>query len=124
MNAILFIGALMGMIGVGLGAFGAHGLAKRVSEQHLKTYQTGIQYHLIHALAMVFAGLYALAAGGSVLAVWAGILFLAGIVLFSGSLYGLAMERIGGRLGVITPIGGLMFVVGWALFAVAMLQRL
>lgn len=118
------MGALSTMIGVGLGAFGAHGLARRISDDRLRTFKTGVQYHLIHAVSMVLVGTLALVMGGRWLLIAAGWLFLAGIILFSGSLYGLAVDRIGGRMGILTPIGGFLFMAGWAMVAVRMLGGL
>ena len=117
-TALLLAGAL-GFLGVALGAFGAHGLKKRLAaaadgDQRLAWWNTGAQYHLIHALAI---GLAAVRADpmhhGSAAAPW---LFAAGIALFSGSLY--AMTLTGHRkLGAITPLGGLLFLAGWAAIA-------
>lgn len=117
---LAFAGALFAFLGVGLGAFGAHGLARRVPEERMKTYQTGVQYHLIHAVAAWIAGMLAQQYHGQLIS-WAGWLFLCGIVLFSGSLYALTMERLPRALGVVTPLGGLLFLIGWALLAVHML---
>lgn len=110
----LFLAGVMGFLGVALGAFGAHGLraflaGKPDAEQRLAWWQTGAQYHLVHALAI------GLAAAVSTAAAW---LFLAGIVLFSGSLY--LMTLTGKRaLGAVTPLGGVFFLAGWIAIAVA-----
>ena len=113
----LFFGlaALLGFLGVALGAFGAHALKARLSGEMLAVYQTGVQYHLIHALALGLAAV-AIERWPHVAAVAAGWLFLAGIVLFSGSLYALATSGIT-KLGMITPLGGLCFLAGWAALA-------
>jgi uncharacterized membrane protein YgdD (TMEM256/DUF423 family) len=118
----LFIGAVAGALGVGLGAFGAHGLRSRLSPDMLAVFETGVRYHLYHALALIMA---ALLLGreqfqGSRLVTSSGWLFVAGIVLFSGSLYVLAVTGIRG-LGAITPLGGVAFLLGWALLAAAAL---
>lgn len=107
------IAALMAALGVVLGAFGSHGLKDRVTDPHLlEVWQTASRYHLIHALAM---GLAALHPGRPGWPVW---LFLAGIVIFSGSLY--TMTLTGARwLGAITPIGGVCFIAGWLALAFA-----
>ena len=107
MNPILWarLGAVLMLLAVGLGAFGAHALKSRLTPDMLAVFETGVRYHIYHAL-----GLLALAAvRGPDKAGWC---FVAGIVLFSGSLYLLALtgER---RLGMITPIGGVLFLVGW-----------
>ncbi len=104
----------MGFLGVALGAFGAHGLrgflaGKPDADQRLAWWQTGAQYHLVHALAI------GLAAAVSGAAAW---LFLGGIALFSGSLY--VMTLTGKRaLGAVTPLGGLLFLAGWVAIVVA-----
>ena len=117
----LLAGAL-GFLGVALGAFGAHGLKKRLDglpdgEQRLAWWQTGAQYHQIHALAVGLAAVIAARAPGGTIAGW---LFLGGIALFSGSLY--VMTVTGKRaLGAVTPLGGLLFLAGWIAIVVAAL---
>ncbi len=120
-NHFLFFAALNGFLAVALGAFGSHGLKSRLTEHYLGVWQTAVQYHFYHALALcVVAVLWQ----KSALASWssyAGWLFLAGIVLFCGSLYGLALG--GPRwLGPVTPLGGLCFLVGWLCLAVGALR--
>jgi len=116
----LAVGAIAGAIGVALGAFGAHGLKSRVGPDLLAVFETGVRYHMIHALALLAVAW----AGDRWPSVWttaAGWLFVAGIVVFSGSLY--LMTLTGARwLGAITPLGGLAFIVGWASLAVAALR--
>lgn len=113
----LIAAALAGASGVALGAFGAHALRERLDPAALATWHTAVLYHLIHALALLALVLFARATGRAVAIPAA--LFGAGIVLFSGSLYGLALT--GWRwLGPVTPIGGLAFLAGWiALVALA-----
>ena len=113
-------GALLAFIAVGAGAFGAHALKSRLAPEALAVFETGVRYHLIHALAL-FAAAWASTQwpGGAVTA--GGWLFIAGIVLFSGSLYLLALT--GQRsLGMITPVGGLCFLAGWLALAWAVWQ--
>jgi len=114
----LLLASLAGASAVVLGAFGAHGLEARLSPEALATWQTATHYHLIHALALIGAGLWqALAAGRAATARrlrWASVSFLAGILLFSGSLYALALGA-GRWFGPVTPLGGLAFVAGWLL---------
>ncbi|MCY0865312.1 MAG: DUF423 domain-containing protein [Sulfobacillus sp.] len=121
MVSLLFVAAVLGFLGVGLGAFGAHGLRAKITPESLAVYQTGVQYHLIHTVAMVLAALLTdrLAATNWVLL--AGWFFFGGIIVFSGSLYILAIsgQR---RWGAVTPIGGLLFLAGWALLAIAALS--
>ena len=104
----LGIAAINGALAVMAGAFAAHGLKARLSADALAVFETGARYHMYHALAMALAGLMA--------ARRAAIAFLAGIVLFSGSLYLLALTGVT-LLGAVTPVGGLCFIAGWALLA-------
>ena len=120
---LLVAGAVNGFLGVALGAFGAHGLRGRVPENLVTVFQTGVQYHLVHALALLLAGVMAgMALGRPALLHWSGMLFLAGIVLFSGSLYLLAVTGVR-WLGAITPFGGVAFLAGWVLLVVASLRQ-
>jgi len=119
-RTFLLIGALGGAVGVSLGAFGAHGLRGRVSPEMLTVFETGVRYHLYHALALVAIGSIMDRLEGGRLIVAAGWLFTAGIVLFSGSLYLLALTGVT-RLGAVTPVGGVAFLLGWACLAVAAL---
>jgi len=104
----LGIAAVNGALAVMAGAFAAHGLKAHLSADSLAVFETGARYHMYHALAMALAAL--------VSARLAAISFMAGIVLFSGSLYLLALSGIP-ILGVITPLGGLCLIAGWALLA-------
>ena len=113
----LFLGALNMALCVGLGAFGAHGLKARLSEPLLAVYQTGVQYHFLHAMGLLVVGLVMLQAGHGALFRWSGYLMLIGIVLFCGSLYVLALGGAKG-FGVVTPFGGLAFIGAWIVFAI------
>lgn len=114
MNLWLIAAAANGFIAVAAGAFAAHGLAPRLDAHALATFETGARYQMYHALAMALAALAA-QNGAARLAC---ALFLAGIVLFSGSLYGLALT--GTRaLGFVTPFGGAAFLAGWIALAFA-----
>lgn len=107
-------GAVLAMLGVALGAFGAHGLRGRIPAERLEVYQTGVFYHLIHALAILLAVALAERLGSTWPRVTA--LFALGIAIFGGSLYLLAIT--GQRwLGAITPLGGVCFLAGWGLLA-------
>lgn len=112
---ILVSGALLALFGVAVGAFGAHGLRPLLSEHMLTVFETGVRYHLFHALGMLGAGLSLKFAPSRYVhyAAWA---FFLGILLFSGSLYALSVSGVRG-LGIITPFGGLCFIVGWGLLA-------
>lgn len=111
-------GAVFALIAVALGAFGAHALESRVEPRDIEIWETAVRYQMWHALALlVLAALTTRwPGGGTVLAGWS---FVAGILIFSGSLYALVGTGIRG-LGAITPIGGLAFLLGWA----ALIQRL
>ncbi len=113
----LSIGAVSGALGVMLGAFGAHGLKEKLSEKMLANWMTGVEYHFYHTFAILAVGLLAMHVQSKSLSSsgWA---FVAGIAIFSGSLYVMALTGVT-KLGMITPIGGLAFIVGWVLLAVA-----
>jgi uncharacterized membrane protein YgdD (TMEM256/DUF423 family) len=109
------LGAINAAIAVGAGAFAAHGLRDRIDAHSLATFETGARYHMYHALAILLAGVLATAAPARGTAT-AAALFQLGIVLFSGSLYALAVTGVRG-LGAITPIGGVAFLAGWLALA-------
>ena len=110
------IGSLLGSVSVALGAFGAHALRDRIEASLLANYQTGVSYMFYHTLALFIVVLALTRWPGSSQAVWAGWLFVIGIVFFSGSL--VLMAFTGMRwLGAITPIGGVAFIAGWLLLA-------
>jgi len=115
-SIFLFFGALSAGIGVGMGAFGAHGLKNVLSPDMLAVYQTGASYQMWHALGLIGIALVRRDDPGSRLLHWAGWLMLLGIVLFSGSLYLLALLDIK-ALGMITPFGGVSFLIAWLLLA-------
>ena len=122
-SARLFLaaGGLAALAAVALGAFGAHALKTRLSTEMLALWHTGVEYHAYHALGLLAVGLLAAQLPESGLLKWSGWLMLAGIVLFSGSLYALALS--GERwLGAITPIGGMAFIAAWSLFVIAVLK--
>ncbi|WP_206046894.1 DUF423 domain-containing protein [Mangrovimicrobium sediminis] len=116
--AKLFItlASLSGMFAVIVGAFGAHGLRDRLDPYYMAIYQTGVQYHFYHALALLAVGIIALHQPQTALLKSAGWLFLLGTVIFSGSLYLLAMTGVK-WLGAVTPLGGLAFIAGWGCLA-------
>lgn len=113
----LLLGALSALTGIGLGAFGAHGLKTLLSPEMLDVYQTGVTYQMWHALGLVLTALLCRHAPDSKLLRWAGRLMFAGIVLFSGSLYLLALLN-QKWLGMVTPIGGISFLTAWLLIAI------
>lgn len=109
-------GALLAMLSVAVGAFGAHMLKPHISAEYMKVFETGVQYHMIHALGLILIGVIAGQWGESQKLRWAGRLLIAGMVLFSGSLYILSISGIK-ILGAITPLGGVCFLAGWLLLA-------
>jgi uncharacterized membrane protein YgdD (TMEM256/DUF423 family) len=113
---LLALAALLMLVAVAAGAFGAHALKTRLSPDLAAVWQTAVQYHAWHALGILAAGLLLLQWPDRHLLAIAAWLFVAGIVLFSGSLYGLALSGVRG-LGAITPIGGVAFLAGWATLA-------
>ena len=116
MDRVFFgLGALLGAVGVMAGAFGAHALRGRVGPEMLAVFETGVRYHLVHALALL-AVAWASTRWEAAAIRAAGWLFVAGILLFSGSLYVLTLTGIR-ALGAITPIGGVAFILGWLLLA-------
>ncbi len=113
----LLVASVLGMLAVILGAFGAHGLEKLVDARMLQRFHTGVEYQFYHTFALFAVGLL----HGQLPARWlnyAGIAFITGIVLFSGSLYLYVLTGIT-AIAMITPIGGMAFIVGWLLLAVA-----
>ena len=117
-KTFLILGAINAFLCIALGAFGAHGLKQTLSESMLTVYQTGVQYHFYHALGILIIGLLLHHFPKSRLIPVSGWLMLAGIVLFSLSLYTLSLTGIRG-LGMITPFGGVSFLSAWILLAFA-----
>jgi len=117
MKLFLMLGSISGFLSVALGAFGAHALKEKLDEYSLGIFHTGVTYQTTHALALVLVALLLKWYPDSSGLVWAGWCFVAGTLIFSGSLYTLAMTGIK-VLGAITPIGGVLFLVGWALLAI------
>jgi|HubBroStandDraft_6_1064221.scaffolds.fasta_scaffold414306_2 uncharacterized membrane protein YgdD (TMEM256/DUF423 family) len=120
MRIWLFVAGIMGALAVLCGAFAAHGLATRLDENARSVFETGARYHMYHALAIGLAA-FAMRGPAEGGARAAAILFLIGILLFSGSLYLLALTG-NTVLGFVTPFGGLAFIAGWILLALAALK--
>ncbi len=114
------IGAVNGLVSVAAGAFGAHGLKDKLSARHLEVFETAARYHMYHALALLAVAWLA-SRGATSIVNASGWSFLVGIVIFCGSLYALAITGID-KLGMITPVGGLAMMVGWAFLAWAALR--
>ena len=124
---LIATGALLGAIAVALGAFGAHGLKKIVPAETVQTFQTGVQYQMYHALALLLTGLLYEKCYQKYARI-AGVLFMIGIILFSGSLYlltaGKAAETTSlDKAGIITPFGGVAFIAGWLFLFVAAMKK-
>ena len=118
LDSTLILGSLNALLGVALGAFGAHGLKSRVPAEMLAVWQTAVQYHLIHALGLLAVGILLKLFPETALLRTSGWCLTGGIVLFSGSLYLMVLSGLR-PLGMITPIGGVLFLLGWLLLAVA-----
>lgn len=114
-------GAIGALLAVALGAFGAHGLKDALTEDMLEVYETGVRYHMYHALALMLIALLADRIGDTKLVKAAARLLIAGIILFSGSLYVLALSDLK-ILGAITPLGGVAFLAGWGCIAAAAMR--
>lgn len=117
-RSLLAAGAISGAVAVAAGAFGAHALKERLTEKALAVFETGARYQMYHALAIVLCAALASTVSGARTAGW---LMQAGIVLFSGSLYALALSDVK-VLGAITPFGGVLFIAGWVWLAVSALR--
>ncbi len=118
----LATGCIAALLAVAIGAFGAHVLSARIAPELMQVYKTGVDYHFYHALGMILVGLTAFHLPASACLRSAGWAMLAGIALFSGSLYLLALTGIA-WLGAITPVGGAAFIAAWSLFAAAVIAR-
>jgi uncharacterized membrane protein YgdD (TMEM256/DUF423 family) len=123
----LITASLLGAIAVALGAFGAHGLKKIVDTDTVATFQTGVQYQMYHALALLAAAILFERFSNKWIK-WAGAGFIIGIVLFSGSLYLLtalkATDQVGLKgVGIITPVGGVFFIAGWLFLFLGIMKK-
>lgn len=118
---ILAVGAVLAGVAVMIGAFGAHMLRPRLSERMMDVFETGVRYHMFHAMALLFSGWAYLQFELPIFrkAAWA---FITGLILFSGSLYLLALSDTR-WLGALTPLGGLCFITGWICLAIGFLRR-
>jgi uncharacterized membrane protein YgdD (TMEM256/DUF423 family) len=119
---LLRLGAILAGVGVALGAFGAHGLRPLVTPERLAVFETGVRYHLVHALAVLAAAGVAHVAPHAAAPRWAGALFALGVVLFSGSLYLLVGTGVT-TWGAVTPLGGVAFIAGWIALASTPIDR-
>lgn len=124
MPFFIVAGAINAAIAVALGAFGAHALEGKLTEKYIAIWETAVQYQMFHAIGLLVIGVLASNAimGAHPTLHKAGYFILAGIIIFSGSLYVLSLSGIG-VLGAITPIGGVAFIIGWILLIVAALKQ-
>lgn len=118
---IIAIAGFLLAIAVAAGAFGAHALKNTLSPERLETWQTAVQYHAWHALGLMLIAL--IGAQFDVVVTWPASLILAGILVFSGSLYILCLSGVS-WLGAVTPIGGLAFIAGWILFGIQLIKKI
>jgi uncharacterized membrane protein YgdD (TMEM256/DUF423 family) len=118
MNTFLSLGSLFGLLAVIIGAFGAHGLENTLSEHALARYHTGVEYQFYHVMALLVLGVLSSSLSSiPKLIKFSGIAFTVGILLFSGSLYLYALTGIT-KFGMVTPLGGLAFILGWGFLLV------
>ncbi|TXK80045.1 DUF423 domain-containing protein [Paenibacillus sp. N3.4] len=121
MKLFILLGSLNAFLSVALGAFGAHYLKQKLTADKLEVFHTGVQYHMIHAIGLIVIALLAEKLGNSSLVNASGWAIFIGIILFSGSLYALSLTGLK-FFGPITPLGGVSFLVGWVLLAIAALK--
>lgn len=126
-KSIISIGAALAGIAVILGAFGAHALKQILPPEQIITFETGVRYQMYHSIALIILG-FLLNKENNRSLIWAFYCFIAGIVLFSGSLYALALLKANGQiglggLGILTPIGGVFLISGWALMSIGALKK-
>jgi len=118
LKSYVSIGAVVALLAVAFGAFGAHSLKGHLSEDDLSVFETGVRYQMYHGLGILLVALLSDRLGAGKLVVWSARLLTIGVVLFSGSLYALSMTGID-AFGPITPIGGVAFLAGWLCLALA-----
>lgn len=125
MPFFIIAGAINAFLAVAFGAFGAHALKEKLSEKYLAIWETAVQYQMYHAIGLIVIGILMSSniIGNVSQLSWAGYLMLAGIVIFSGSLYVLSLSGIG-ILGAITPIGGIAFLAAWVLVIVSAVKHM
>ncbi len=120
-KTILLTAAFLLALAVILGAFGAHGLKEKLGNEMMQIYKTGVEYHFYHALGLLLVGVLSAQMPSSLMN-WSAICLTVGVVIFSGSLYTLAITGVR-WLGAITPLGGLSFIAGWVLLFIAVWKK-
>ncbi len=124
---LIVTAGLLAALSVALGAFGAHALKSKLNADSLQVFETAVRYQFYHAFALLITGIiYQSYTNNFIL--WSGRFFIAGIILFSGSLYALTFSTAAGNeqmnwLGAVTPVGGLCFIAGWVLLAIGVMRR-
>lgn len=123
----MIIGAISAALGVVLGAFGAHGLKPILTPEQMQVFETGVKYQMYHSFALLVAGLSAPYCNAKMVK-YSTYFFLIGIILFSGSLYLMTALKINGQvglggLGLLTPIGGLFFILAWLVYIISIFQK-
>ena len=123
----LSVGAALGAIAVSLGAFGAHGLKQIISPADVTVFQTGVQYQMYHTLALMLVAIVYDRLPNKWI-VWAGYFFSLGVIFFSGSLYLITALKAAERavpvmIGILTPLGGLLFILGWLCFLAGIIRK-
>ncbi len=112
---LLITGTILGIIGIVLGAFAAHGLEKLVSKEAIDTFETGVRYQMYHALFLLFVGISSFLTARAKKTILT--LVILGVLLFSGSIYGLATNELTGfdfkKIALVTPVGGLLLIISW-----------
>ncbi|AIF44712.1 DUF423 domain-containing protein [Virgibacillus sp. SK37] len=122
MKLFLLLGVINGFLAVALGAFGAHGLEGKISEKALSTWEKAVNYQMFHTMALLVTGLLTTKITGSGIG-WAGWMFFIGIILFSGSLYIYSTTAIK-TFAMITPLGGVAFLIGWVILGTVIMKAL
>jgi uncharacterized membrane protein YgdD (TMEM256/DUF423 family) len=125
-NGFLKVAAILGALAVALGAFGAHALRQKVSDAAVNIFETGVRYQFYHVFALLICGVIYKDYSNKLM-IWAGALFITGIILFSGSLYVLTYFKATVKpgynwVGAITPVGGLAFIAGWVCLFISILR--
>lgn len=120
-RSFITAGALFMVFAVGFGAFGAHMVQEMLTPDRFEVYQTGVEYHFYHALGLLLLGLISLKFPESKWLIWSGYFLIAGILIFSGSLYILTLTNTG-WFGAMTPIGGVAFILGWIFLVIGVMR--
>ncbi|OEH93253.1 DUF423 domain-containing protein [Bacillus solimangrovi] len=123
LKTFMILGSVNAFLSVALGAFGAHGLEGKLSERMITIWEKGVNYQMFHSIGLFVVALASSKITNSALMTWSGWLMFVGIILFSGSLYVLSTTGIT-KLGMITPLGGVAFLIAWTLLAIAAFKHL